>query len=167
MQQPNSGTQQILQTRWEILGELEQGVMSTSYLARDLRRANRKCVVEKLRNDFSSQEDTEKAMLFFQRKAFVLSQPHANIVPVIDYFAENEDYFLITEYVEGENLHQLMQRQAEHLSESQISAWMQQIAGVLYYLHSQEPPVICGNLKLSDIVIDSVGQVKVKVLVLE
>ena len=91
--------------------------MGTVYLARDLRLANRECVVKKLRDDFFRQEDKEKALLFFQREAFVLSRlQHPNIVHILDYFEENGDYFLVMEYVEGENLQQLLQRQAGTLS---------------------------------------------------
>ena len=151
----------VLQNRWEILSHLGQGGMGTVYMARDLRLANRECVVKKLRDDFFRQEDKEKALLFFQREAFVLSRlQHPNIVHILDYFEENGDYFLVMDYVEGENLQQLLQKQTEPFAENQVIAWSQQIAEVLHYLHSHDPPVIYRDLKPSNIMIDNMGRVK-------
>jgi serine/threonine protein kinase len=151
----------VLQNRWEILSHLGQGGMGTVYMARDLRLANRECVVKKLRDDFFRQEDKEKALLFFQREAFVLSRlQHPNIVHILDYFEENGDYFLVMEYVEGENLQQLIQKTNEPFPENQVIAWGQQIAEVLHYLHSHDPPVIYRDLKPSNIMIDNMGRVK-------
>ncbi|HEY9680837.1 MAG TPA: serine/threonine-protein kinase [Oculatellaceae cyanobacterium] len=151
----------VLQNRWEILSHLGQGGMGTVYMARDLRLANRQCVVKKLRDDFFRQEDKEKALLFFQREAFVLSRlQHPNIVHILDYFEENGDYFLVMEYVEGENLQQLLQAQHEPFPEQQVLAWAQQIAEVLHYLHSHDPPVIYRDLKPSNVMIDNLGRVK-------
>jgi serine/threonine protein kinase len=151
----------VLQNRWEILSHLGQGGMGTVYMARDLRLANRECVVKKLRDDFFRQEDKEKALLFFQREAFVLSRlQHPNIVHILDYFEENGDYFLVMEYVEGENLQQLLQKANEPFPEKQVITWAQQIAEVLHYLHSHDPPVIYRDLKPSNIMIDNMGRVK-------
>jgi serine/threonine protein kinase len=151
----------VLQNRWEILSHLGQGGMGTVYMARDLRLANRQCVVKKLRDDFFRQEDKEKALLFFQREAFVLSRlQHPNIVHILDYFEENGDYFLVMEYVEGENLQQLLQAQNEPFPEAQVLTWAQQISEVLHYLHSHDPPVIYRDLKPSNVMIDNLGRVK-------
>ncbi len=151
----------VLQNRWEIQSHLGQGGMGTVYLALDLRLANRQCVVKKLRDDFFRQEDKEKALLFFQREAYVLSRlGHPNIVHILDYFEENGDYFLVMEYVEGENLQQLLQSKKEPFPESQVIGWAQQIAEVLHYLHSHDPPVIYRDLKPSNVMIDSLGRVK-------
>jgi serine/threonine protein kinase len=159
--QPSEARTYVLQSRWEILSHLGQGGMGTVYLARDLRLANRECVVKKLRDDFFRQEDKEKALLFFQREAFVLSRlQHPNIVHILDYFEENGDYFLVMEYVEGENLQQLLQRQSGPFAETQVVPWAAQIAEVLHYLHSHDPPVIYRDLKPSNIMIDNLGRVK-------
>jgi serine/threonine protein kinase len=151
----------VLQSRWEILSHLGQGGMGTVYMARDLRLANRQCVVKKLRDDFFRQEDKEKALLFFQREAFVLSRlQHPNIVHILDYFEENGDYFLVMDYVEGENLQQLLQKRSEPFLESEVIPWAVQIVDVLQYLHTHDPPVIYRDLKPSNIMIDSLGRVK-------
>lgn len=142
--------------------ESEQGAISTFYMARDRRLSNSPCVVEKLRKDFPNQEKQEKALLLFQRKAFYLSHlKHPNIAHILDSFEEDGDHFLVTEYVEGENLLQILQQPTQPLSESLVFSWVQQIASALKYLHNHESPIIY-DTKLSDIIIDKKGQVMLR-----
>ena len=151
----------ILQGRYELIGLLGQGGMGTVYMARDLRLHNRPCVVKKLRDDFYREEDKMKAVGFFKREAGVLSQlQHPNIVHILDYFEENYDYFLVMEYVEGRDLHNILSERGEPFSEEQVTDWATQICDVLEYLHDHDPPVIYRDLKPSNIMLDVKGRVK-------
>jgi serine/threonine protein kinase len=117
--------------------------------------------VKKLRDDFFRQEDKDKALAFFQREAVVLSRlQHPNIVHILDYFEEQGDYFLVMEYVEGENLQQMLLRRGEPFPEEQVLSWGVQIAEVLNYLHTHDPPVIYRDLKPSNVMIDTKDRVK-------
>src|SRR5882757_5812526 len=90
----------VLQKRYEVVSHLGQGGMGTVYMARDMRLANRNCVVKKLRDDFFREEDKQKALEFFKREADVLSPlKHPNIVSILDSFEEDENYYLVMEYV--------------------------------------------------------------------
>lgn len=152
----------VLQNRWQIIAQLGRGGMGTVYLAEDLRLANRQCVVKKLRDDFFHEEDKEKALAFFQREAVVLSRlQHPNIVHILDYFEEDGGYFLVMDYVDGENLQQMLHARGEPFAEREVLGWSYEIASVLDYLHSHDPPVIYRDLKPSNIMIDSQGMVKV------
>lgn len=151
----------VLQNRYEVVSVLGQGGMGTVYMARDLRLANRYCVVKKLRDDFFREEDKQKAQTFFQREAMVLSQlRHPNIVHILDNFQEDDDYYFVMEYVEGENLHQMLTKRGEPFPEEQVLQWASQIAEVLNVLHSNDPKVIYRDLKPSNIMIDTKDLVK-------
>jgi serine/threonine protein kinase len=151
----------VLQGRWEILEQLGQGGMGTVYKARDLNLANRLCVVKKLRVDFFRQEEREQALEFFDREASMLSTlKHPNIVRIYDRFRENENYYLVMEYVEGENLEQMLVGRGEPFSEAQVTEWAITICEVLHYLHSRRPPVIYRDLKPSNIMLDAVDGIK-------
>lgn len=135
--------------------------MGTVYVARDRRLGRRQCVVKKLRDDFFREEDKEKAMAFFEREADVLSKlQHANIVHIHDSFKEDGDCYLVMEYVEGENLHQMLGRRGEPFPEEQVLQWASQIAEVLDYLHTNDPQIIYRDLKPSNIMIDTKDRVK-------
>jgi len=151
----------VLQDRYEVVNHLGQGGMGTVYVARDRRLGRRQCVVKKLRDDFFREEDKEKAMTFFEREVLVLSNlQHSNIVHIHDSFKEDGDCYLVMEYVEGENLHQMLGRRGEPFPEKQVLQWASQIAEVLDYLHTNDPQIIYRDLKPSNIMIDTKDRVK-------
>jgi serine/threonine protein kinase len=154
-------TTQVLQGRYEIFKQLGQGGMGTVFLAKDLRLSHRLCVVKKLRVDFFREEDRQQALAFFQREAMVLSSlKHPHIVVIGDYFEEGGSYFLVMEYVEGENLQRKLLDQDEPFPESSVRDWAIKICDVLNYLHTHRPPVIYRDLKPSNIMVDSTGNIK-------
>lgn len=131
------------------------------YLARDHRLHGRTYVIKKLRDDFFRDEDREKAMAFFMREIEVLCDlKHPNIVDIKDHFPEGNDYFILMEYVEGKNLHEMLHERGEPFAEDQVLEWSVQICKVLNYLHTHDPPVIYRDLKPSNVMIDTLGRVK-------
>jgi serine/threonine protein kinase len=162
---PQQGSQNsqalVLQGRYEIIDQLGQGGMGTVYLARDHRLHGRTYVIKKLRDDFFRDEDREKAMAFFMREIEVLCDlKHPNIVDIKDHFPEGNDYFILMEYVEGKNLHEMLHERGEPFAEDQVLEWSVQICKVLNYLHTHDPPVIYRDLKPSNVMIDTLGRVK-------
>jgi serine/threonine protein kinase len=151
----------LLQGRYELIGPLGQGGMGTVYMARDLHLHNRPCVVKRLRDDFSHEDDKKKAVAFFEREADVLSRlQHPNIVHILDYFEEGSNYFLVMEYVEGRDLQDVLGDRALPFEQNKVLEWASQICDVLEYLHGHQPPVIYRDLKPSNIMIDVKGRVK-------
>ena len=155
------GQNALLQRRYELLGPLGEGGMGMVYMARDRRLHNRPCVVKQLRDDFHREEDLQQAVAFFEREAGVLSQlEHPNIVQILDYFEENNSYYLVMEYVEGRDLHTVLAERGESFTEEQVLDWAAQICEVLEYLHAHDPPVIYRDLKPSNIMLDVKGKIK-------
>jgi serine/threonine-protein kinase len=157
-----AGPQQVvLQGRYEIVGLLGQGGMGTVFMARDRRLSNRSCVVKKLREDFYREEDMAKAISFFEREASVLSKlDHENIVHILDYFQEDDGYFLVMEYIEGRDLSSILKGRQNPFEEALVISWMAQVCAVLEYLHEHDPPVIYRDLKPSNIMLDVKGRIK-------
>lgn len=156
----------VLKDRWEVVDRLGQGGMGTVYMARDLNlstlsQQKKSAVVKELRDDFIRGEDKEKAREFFMREVNVLADlDHKNIVRVLDQFSEKGRYYLVMEYVQGQNLHEMMTKRQEPFDEEMIIEWAAQICDVLTYLHTHDPPVIYRDLKPSNIMINTNDQVK-------
>lgn len=162
----------VLRGRWEVVDRLGQGGMGTVYMARDLNLSTlsekkKAAVVKELRDDFIRGEDKEKAKEFFMREVHVLADlDHPNIVRVLDQFSvidertKEEKYYLVMEYVQGQNLHEMLTKRKEPFDEDMVIDWAVQICDVLTYLHTHYPPVIYRDLKPSNIMINTNDQVK-------
>jgi serine/threonine protein kinase len=152
---------QILDRRYQIAELLGEGGMGKVFLAHDLRLSERRVVVKQLRDDFYREEDKQKALSFFKREMEMLvTLDHPSIVKVIDYFHEEDNYYLVMDYIEGSNLHQRLhkERGGEPFDEEIVVAWTLEILDVLSYMHSRN--VIYRDLKPSNIMIDVRGQLK-------
>ena len=86
-------------------------------------------------------------------RAQILSRlDHPNIVRVVDHFVENARNYLILEFVPGLTLRQSVQISGR-FDEPAVVATAEQIAGILQYLHSIDPPVIHRDITPDNIVI--------------
>jgi serine/threonine protein kinase len=62
------------------------------------------------------------------------------------------------DYVEGQDLQEILDRQGSPLSEPQALAWIEQVCDALEYLHSQNPPIIHRDIKPANIKITPEGR---------
>ncbi len=167
---PNSAPRKFpytLNRRWEVVDRLNSGGMGTVYMARDLNLSTlsnqkKQCVVKELKDDhLNCGSDKEMAQEFFLREVHVLADlDHQNIVRVLDQFREDDKYYLVMEYVEGQNLHEMLMKRGEPFDEKTVIKWAITICNVLKYLHTHNPPVIYRDLKPSNIMINTNDQVK-------
>jgi serine/threonine protein kinase len=155
----------ILHDRYRITRLLAQGGWGAIYGAWD-RRANRPCVLKEIFE--VSPADLER---FTQAAARWLTLEHPNLPKVFETFvipskaASDSDKqprvssaYLVMDFVEGEDLRQMLERTGEPLSETQALAWIIQVCDALTYLHSQNPPIFHGDIKPANIKITPSGK---------
>ncbi|MBN1658502.1 MAG: protein kinase [Anaerolineae bacterium] len=141
----------ILQDRYQIVRLLGQGGMGAVYLAHD-QRLDRPCAVKETL-DVSPQAQQQ-----FAREARLLARLHHPHLPrVTDYFAQTGRYYLVMDYVEGDNLDVLV-RSHGPAPPDQALTWMVQVLDALEYLHTQQPPVIHRDVKPANVKITPAGQ---------
>lgn len=87
--------------------------------------------------------ETESKMLF--------SVSHPNIANVVDYFVEEGRNYLLMEYINGQDLRQLV-GQNEPQNEAVVVDWSLQIANAVKYLHELSPPIIHRDITPDNIV---------------
>src|SRR4051812_31753079 len=144
-------TPTVLAGRYRVLDRLGSGGMATVYLAED-ERLGRKVAVKRLHSD--SPEDAAQR---FEREAKVgASLSHPNLVTVFDTVADDEGVLIVMEYVEGENLAQLMGR--ERVPSEQGISIIRQVAGALDHAH--HAGVVHRDIKPANILISPDGKAK-------
>jgi Tol biopolymer transport system component len=99
-----------------------------------------------------------QAVKQFKREAVLLaSLRHPNLPRVTDHFTEGDLQYLIMDYVPGDDLKTILERQGA-LPESQVTGWCREICDALLYLHTQHPPVTHRDIKPANIKITPEGK---------
>ena len=148
-----SGT--VLQGRYRIERTLGSGGFGHVYLAIDLARNQQCAVKEYLVTGTGGQEQ-------LKHEATVLSQLHHPNLPAFqDAFIANGRYYVVLNYIEGNDLTDLIIRTARQRNEAiptvQIMSWMLSICDAVLFLHNQHPSVIHRDIKPDNIRITSNG----------
>ncbi len=159
--QPTLSLQSLLHNRYLIRKLLGQGGMGAVYLAEDRQVFNRLCVVKEMLPYYTTPAERQQAEHSFEREARLLaSLRNPGLPQVYDYFIEGNRYYLVMEWVEGENLEDRMARLGGPLSESEVLGYALQLANILVYIARQNPPVIHRDIKPANIILGQDDQVK-------
>lgn len=152
----------VLQNRYKIMGVLGGGGMGTVYQARDLNFTDvRRLVAIKEMHTLATDPALRANMIkTFRREANILAAlSHPAIVKIYDYFDLNDRAYLVMEYVNGSDLELLLGKTKE-LPNDKILEWAVDLCDVLEYLHTQNPPIVFRDMKPSNVMIDSLGKVR-------
>lgn len=149
-----------LMERYEIVGVLGKGGMSTVYKARDLHFPQLHKWVAIKEMTVAVPREREEVFHTFEREAHLLAQlRHPSIPVVYDYFTLGDKAYLVLEYIEGKTLTDVLNETADFLSEERVLNWAIQICDVLEYLHSRRPPIIFRDLKPSNIMVNAADHI--------
>jgi serine/threonine protein kinase len=146
----NSGT--LLSYRYRLLNMLSSGGMSQAYLAEDTQRpSNPQCVVKKLQPLSQDPKLLAIARTLFHREAEVLEHlgEHDRIPRLLAHFEENQEFYLVEEFVEGHTLATEL-KPGEPWSEVQVIRFLLEILPILEFIHSQN--VIHRDIKPDNII---------------
>src|SRR6476469_821324 len=142
-------TPTTLAGRYRVLDRLGAGGMATVYLAED-ERLGRKVAVKRLHSD--SPEDAARR---FDREAKVgASLSHPNLVTVFDTVADDEGVLIVMEYVDGQNLTQLMAHGP--LPTREAVSIVAQVAAALDHVHAAG--VVHRDVKPANILVTGDGK---------
>ncbi|MBY0552288.1 MAG: serine/threonine protein kinase [Candidatus Obscuribacterales bacterium] len=145
--------------RLRVVRQLSFGGLSAIYLCQD---QGKDLVVlkESVIPPDSKPEIRQKAEELFARESrFLMKLDHAQIVKVLDYFAESGRNYMLLEYINGQDLRQYV-KQHGPCSERTTLLWLCQICDILTYLHAQEPPVVHRDLTPDNVVLREDGTLK-------
>ena len=130
----------LLQDRYLIERRIGVGGMGAVYLAVDRRFENYVAIKE----TFYKDDEFSEA---FEREAHLLNSLMHPVLPhVSDYFTENEGHFLVMQFIEGEDLSEILKLEGA-FPVKDVLRWVDNLLDGLDYLHSQEPPIIHRDIK--------------------
>lgn len=142
----------LLNNRYRIVKLLGQGGFGAVYRALDT-NLNVPCAVKE------NFDISDTASRQFAREASLLANlRHPGLPKVMDHFSIPEQgQYLVMEFIEGEDLRDIILGSGEPLPEAQVLAWISQVCDALIYLHSRKPPIIHRDLKPANVRITPEG----------
>jgi outer membrane protein assembly factor BamB/tRNA A-37 threonylcarbamoyl transferase component Bud32 len=146
--------------RYKIEKRLGKGGAGDVYLARDQQLFNRPVVVKRLRVQETDARDRAEAERNFEREAQALAELNNPRFPqILDFFIEPPLFYLVMEFVAGEDLDHRLEDLGGPLSEDDVRSIGLQMAELLVYLHGQNPPIVHRDIKPGNIIINNAGQI--------
>lgn len=149
----------ILNNKYEILDLIGEGGMSTVWLATD-RVVKRLWAVK----DISKKDPKYKLTVNEQKTLSEINimrkLNHPSLPRIVDVIDEEDDIFVVMDYIEGENLESLLNKYGVQ-KETVVVSWMLEVCDILTYLHSQNPPIIYRDIKPSNLMLDKDGHIKI------
>ena len=130
---------QLLAGHYRVLQVLGVGGFGQTYITEDLHLpGNPKCVLKHLKPASADKELLEMARKFFEKEAIVLQQlgNHDRIPRLLAYFEEQQEFYLVQEYIPGHPLSTELQTGTKW-SEQQVVELLQEILDILVFIHSQ------------------------------
>jgi serine/threonine protein kinase len=138
--------------RYRVLQKLGEGSFAETFLAEDEHLPDAfQCVIKKLKTGVEDEAKLKIAKRLFDEEARTLHQlgSHPNIPQLLAHFEENNEFYLVEEYVEGSSLYQELAA-GQQWSESYVTKLLKDILKALSFVHQKQ--VIHRDIKPSNII---------------
>ncbi|NET88238.1 MAG: tetratricopeptide repeat protein [Kamptonema sp. SIO1D9] len=126
--------------RYQIVSQLGRGGFGTTFIAVDNHLPDkRRCVVKQLKPQATDSLTLEIARRLFDTEAQTLLQlgTHPQIPQLFAYFEEDEEFYLVQEYVEGTELNEEL-TPPQTKSETEVIELLQEILEILNFVHQHQ-----------------------------
>jgi serine/threonine protein kinase len=138
--------------RYRTLTTVGRGGVGTVYKVADVLYGNTYALKELANPSHSARKQFENEAQWLE------GLNHNNIPKVREFFEWEGRVYLVMDFVDGENLEQMLARQGGRpLPEAQVIAWTLPICDALHYLHSQQPPILHRDVKPANIIVTPTG----------
>jgi WD40 repeat protein/tRNA A-37 threonylcarbamoyl transferase component Bud32 len=134
---PNCGTLMIvLKNCYRPIQPIGAGGFGKTYLALDRQKFDEKCVIKQLAPQAKDEWSIQKAKELFEREARGLAElgVHPQIPSLLDYFAVEDNLYLIQEYIDGQTLKEEL-KTAGIFNEGKIRQVIADLLHILAFVH--------------------------------
>jgi len=128
----------LLDRRYQVIQVLSAGGFGETYIAQDTRRpGNPTCVVKLLKPASNDPDYLQTVRRLFKSEAETLEQlgNHDQIPRLLAYFEENQEFYLVQEFIVGQSLATELQP-GRYWTESQVIDLLKDVLGILAFVHS-------------------------------
>lgn len=146
----------LFKQRYAVLQHVGAGGFGNVYKVEDRQMHDRWLAVKKLDLHAIAPRDQQEAIRSFKQEAALLASlpPHPNLPRIYEDFAEQGNYFLVMDFIEGETLEEHVENlKPALLPVSEVVGIGIQLAAVLDFLHTRRPAIIFRDLKPANIMI--------------
>lgn len=140
---------------YRVTSFIDEGGMGSVYSGIHL-KLDRKVAIKILHKSFTANPQFKERFLNEAKMLARLS--HQNIIGIYDFIEHESDYYIITEFVEGKTLDNLL-RSIASLSSSEILNIFKQVLNGIGYAHSCG--IIHRDIKPSNVIIDNNGNARI------
>lgn len=128
----------LLDHRYQVIRVLAMGGFGQTYIAQDTRRpGNPICVVKHLKPGTDPRVfDTAKRLFNSEAETLEKLGNHDQIPRLLAYFDENQEFYLVQEYIEGHTLAEEL-IPGKRWSESRVIQLLQEVLEILEFVHRQ------------------------------
>ncbi|MEW6730464.1 MAG: DUF4388 domain-containing protein [Acidobacteriota bacterium] len=164
--QPNAGAEgrcitcnsllvgRLLRDRYLVKEMVSRGGFGATYMVNDQDCFDEIRILKELRpiSIENDEPDTgprkETAERLFKREAqTLLNLNHPGIPKLYAYFIQDGYSYLLQEYIPGRTLAEMVEQRKENYAEKEARQLLAELAEILRYLHSQQPPIVHRDIK--------------------
>jgi WD40 repeat protein/class 3 adenylate cyclase len=151
-----ASARRLIRNRYEVLEPLGAG--GEGHVVKALDRQHGRFVALKIRE---VRDDRLRDGLLNEARILLEVPPHPALPLVREDFFDGDHYVVAMDWVEGTDLARLLrERGRPGLAPSSVLAYLAPVAEALTHLHSQDPPVIHGDVKPANLILTKGGRVK-------
>lgn len=153
----------LLEDRYVITSVQRISGLGALYAARRLgeQDGDQYAIKEELLAESARAERADHLRDFERRLSLLTTFEHPVIPRTFEGFTADESTYLVTEFVEGRDLEDMLQENSTLLPIKKVHRWAIELCDVLHYLHTRKPdPVIFRDLKPANIMIDTRDRIK-------
>jgi serine/threonine protein kinase len=155
--------QNLQQGRYRIINQLGQNGIGFNYEAFDTVQ-EKNVLLKEISNNLgkvTTPAKMEAHKTNFAEKAKILTgMKHESFMQIKDFFSEIDCDYLVTEYLDGNSLSELLEKKKSPFPLADVASWADNLLDALNYLHTLSPQIILREVKPQNIKLSTDGKIK-------